>query len=718
MNRLVCTLSSLFLFASASVAQEIDDSSYESLFKAAYQSEKQLSYQALDAIIQFNGLDLIPFIYQPYQKTEGEAYNARHMAASNARNIAERLFRAGRIDEGIAFLTEMLPPQAPDEGMLACGYVSESLLEQKRFDEAWQIATSGPPQEQLRNVAQYIQRTIAKNYYEKEPSGAAWIPHLPPYVPNKEDAEIYRAEANRAFEYLQKLTGQVADDQQRTFFKYVVADALAALGRSDEAYALVENEADPSNVLRTILKERRENGTQEEVDQWFQKVRKLYDGGKIRGGIDWPAATTFIWYCLDAEKYLDAMDAIESHGGRNMGTSGSPDGYFDRIPKLNVETEFRHNSKELIERMIKYHDKVAAAETLGSLGLLGWNNRFQFYPNIVKAQLNLGLVDDALASLRKITCSLEALEALGDIAFYVHKHKTPEEASRIETEAIKIFRNVYEIKRQEMGDYYLVDYYAKLAVRLMKDGEAEKGAQCLKTAFDKAEERHLQTEKEEGRRFNTHSEMGRVCASLISNGFLDEATEIVGRVEEHHVMPGTHLQLAGVWAEAGETEKAKAALRKSLDVFLQNPSLNYGEYSRMATLAGKLNDKELFYEIMNDAIKIAERRTWSRGGGGSEALGIFLRQLAVNGDKEHPLFAQAEKCADSIVDTSTATNYTGDMAWKASLYFSLGISLAMIDDHVGARRVLKKGIDTRRQVRYSQDGFCAPVIEARSYEKR
>ena len=115
------------------------------------------------------------------------------------------------------------------------------------------------------------------------------------------------------------------------------------------------------------------------------------------------------------------------------------------------------------------------------------------------------------------------------------------------------------------------------------------------------------------------------------------------------------------------TSRTPICLKKIQKIFLHVYWLNYIEYSRMATLAGKLNDKDLFYEIMNAAIKVAERRTWRQGGGGSEALGIFLRQLAVYGDKEHPLFAQAEKYADSIVDTSTATNYTGNMAWKASL---------------------------------------------------
>jgi len=183
---------------------------------------------------------------------------------------------------------------------------------------------------------------------------------------------------------------------------------------------------------------------------------------------------------------------------------------------------------------------------------------------------------------------LHTLEALGDIGFYVIKHKTPEEASRMEAEAIEIFRNVDEltstatIRRDGnvigteefyMGDFYLVHYYARMAVRLMQDGEAEKGERYLKAALDKAEEVHETSERREGRRFNSHSTMGIVCGILIEGGFLDEAAEIVRRTEERLAMPDTHLRIAEARAAAGEMEKAKAALRKALDVFLQSPPL-------------------------------------------------------------------------------------------------------------------------------------------------
>jgi len=658
------------------------------------------------------------------------------------------LFRAGHIDEGIAFLKKMLPPQTPAEGMLALGYVSESLLEQKRFEEAWQLADNGPPQERADNIVQYIQRTIAKNYYEKEPSNHAWIPHLPPYIPKKDDAEIYRAEANRALERLKKLLEQNAADQEQVRVvsnqsaevinshaaKNLIAQSLAAVGRSDEAYALVKDEQYPSEILRIILKERCENGTPEEVERWFQKVRKLYDEGKINDG-HVPPETTFIWYCLDAGKYLDAMDAIEGFakrsGGSERGWTGSPDGYFDRIPKHNLETGFRYNSKELLDRMIKYHDKSVDEEGVFVIkGQRIRQNRFKFYSHIVKAQLNLGLVDDALESLRKITSSLEALEALGDIMFYVLKHKTPKEASRIEAAAIKIFKNVGELKSKVtivnngkvvgeeehyMGDYLLVNYYAQLAVRLMKDGEAEKGAKYLKTALDWAEAEQVRQEKKEGRELSS-SQVERVCVALISDGYLDEAAEIADRIEKRYLMPNLHLQIAEKRAAAGETEKAKAALRKAFETlsrvegFFCHP-LDYNTYARMATLAAGFNDKEFFYEIMNAGMKIADRDNWCDSGYRcSGPLSIFARQLAVYGDKEHPLFVQAEKYADGFKE----------MNQKADLYFSLGVSRAMLGDHENARRLLKKGIEARQKDEFKSvsSGFCSAIIEARSYEKQ
>jgi len=43
----------------------------------------------------------------------------------------------------------------------------------------------------------------------------------------------------------------------------------------------------------------------------------------------------------------------------------------------------------------------------------------------------------------------------------------------------------------------------------------------------------------------------------------------------------------------------------------------------------------------------------------------------------------------------------------------------MLGDHENARRLLKKGIEARRQdqLKISSTGYCAAIVEARSYEK-
>jgi|GEM_PF-2285503 len=673
----------LTLPLSAQVAEpidEIDGSSYESLFRAALHDEQSMygmrnpnffANETLDAIATFHQIDLLFTAVSPYQTDQTqsplEQLSARYGSVSLAQSIAERLFRAGRIDDGIAFLQKILPPQDEADGMLAAGYVSESLLEQKRFDLAWQIADSGSSfsLEHADNIRQYILRTLAKNYPEKVSTHYTKIPRLPPYVPNEADAEIYRTEADRALEQLLKLPEKITDDRERGMMtQYVILNALAALGRSDEAYALAENDQIRVSLLRTILKERVQNGTQEEVDQWFQKVRQFYDDGKVSGGFDTPPATTFIWYCLDAGKYLDAMDAIESHGSRDRGIVGSPSGYFGRIPELNVETDFRYNSKELLDRLIKHHEVLVKDP-----GNFGQRNHFQFYQRLIKAQLNLGLLDDALESLRKITSSLEALESLGDIAFYAVKNKEPEEASHIEAAAIGIFQDVEEVKKNDMGNFYLVDFFVRLAVRFMKEGEAEKGAAYLKTALDKAEEVQRRNENESRRRINAYSQMEGICGILVVNDYLDEAAQIAGQIESRYLMPEIHLSIAEKQAEAGEAEKAKSALRKAFEQISQirqffHP-LDYTTYARMASLAVKLEDKELFYEIMNVGMQVAEQQKWYDSGyGSSDALGVFVRQLAVYGDEEHPLFVRAEEAAEGFKE----------MNKKADLYFSLGVS--------------------------------------------
>jgi hypothetical protein len=688
----------MFSLATAPEYQD-DDSSYESLFKTAHRYEQEgtsgwngyfFKDETWDAIIQFDQLDLLLANISPYQedttKSRPEQYSVLRSATSFATSIAERLFRAGRIDEGVVLLKKILPPQESTSGMLCAGYVSESRLEQKHFDLAWQIANNGSLWDRAGNIGRYVQCVMAQA-----------------------DGEMNRAEANRALESLMQLPEQAGEEQQREFIaQSLIPQAMATLGRCKEAYALAKEERFRFELLRIILRERYKNGTQEEVDQWFQVLRKLYDDGKIPGGMDWSPTTSFLWPCLEIGKYLDAMDAIERSPGQR-GIMGAPDGYFDQIPKLNIETGFRYNSKALIDRMIQYHDR-SMNDSSGMLG--GGQNRFQFYPQIIKAQLNLGLVDDAFESFRKITGSLEALESFEDIMFYCIKTMSPEEAEQKETEAAEIFRSIQENKEHEMGDYYLVDYFARMAVRLMKDGEAEKGSLYLKTALSKAEKETLRQEQKAGRRYDSSFSLGTVCGRLIEGGYLDEAVHIADQCEPQYIMPEQRLQIAAKRVAAGEMDEAKQAVRKAFETFSQAktffPPQWQLSYAEMASIAADLGDRELFYEIFDAATKRADRHNWnSIGSFASKAFGDYARNLATFGDKEHPFFIRAEKTGGTFERSRD----------QADLYFSLGVSRAILDDHDNARRLLKKGIEARKNDEFKTLAtFCPAIVEAKSYE--
>ena len=153
----------LFLFAAPALAQEVDDTSYESLFKFAFQLEMQndLSRETLEALVKFDALDLMALVEPPYRrKAPSEMHGPRQRVADETFIVAERLFREKRIDEGVALLKAVLPPQAPDEGMLTAGYVSEALLEQKQFDLAWQIADSGRPLNRIEDNFFFVHERI------------------------------------------------------------------------------------------------------------------------------------------------------------------------------------------------------------------------------------------------------------------------------------------------------------------------------------------------------------------------------------------------------------------------------------------------------------------------------------------------------------------------------------------------------------------------------
>jgi len=124
-------------------------------------------------------------------------------------------------------------------------------------------------------------------------------------------------------------------------------------------------------------------------------------------------------------------------------------------------------------------------------------------------------------------------------------------------------------------------------------------------------------------------------------------------------------------------------------------------------VAVKLDDKKFFYEVLNAGMKAFEDKAiYDNPHTTSEALGIFVRQLAAYGDNNHSLFKQAEEVADGFKE----------MYLKADLYFSLGVSRAIHGDHSDARRLLKKGIETQQQSPFWRPTtFCPAVIEARFY---
>ena len=737
----------------------------------AYQLEMQndLSRETLEALVNFNALDLMALVESPYRrKAPSEMHGPRQRVADKTFIVAERLFREKRIDEGIALLKAVLPPQAPDEGMLTAGYVSEALLEQKQFDLAWQIADSGRPlnrvednfffvHERIDNINRYIQRTVAQTFQDKDERST--LPTLailtadsshfnlknnmslpdrerlfPPLVLNEEDKELYRKEAHRALEHLLTLPQQATDARVRTRVDmFYIPLGLAAMGYSKEAFEFAD-EANKPVVMRTILYERRHNGTPEEYEEWFQKLRTLYeeeqasarnDNDRNRQRRTWAATDIFIQYCLDVGKYLVIMDVLENHVGESEAGFGNPDEFFYRMFNLNAQTEYRHNSKELIERMIKHHEKIVAGLADGTRRRTSFSspdNRspVQIYGSILAAQVNLGLIDDALESLRIITNTPDSYTnwhfigfptgALSNIVFYVLKHKTPEEASRIEAAAIEMFKNADGAERRPWEDRHLIDYYHNLAIHLMQDDKAELGAEYLEMALEQAEKEQARREAESEQRLPFSFVESFVWRLAIFGGF-EKAIEFADRLEERILMPQVRLAIAERYERMGETEKAKAALRKAFETIsrVETYIQRDGDHFRgMAMLAIKLEEKALFDEIIETTTEIIEREKWYEGSGHGPGGWVrdFTRQLAVDGDKEHPLFEQAENFADGFEATNASVE----------LYLSLGVSRAMLGDHDTARRLLKQGLSLPQE-RFMSCPLGAAVIEARSYER-
>jgi tetratricopeptide (TPR) repeat protein len=302
---------------------------------------------------------------------------------------------------------------------------------------------------------------------------------------------------------------------------------------------------------------------------------------------------------------------------------------------------------------------------------------------------------------------------LGEIVLYVHTHKTPEEASRIETESIEMFKNVDVANGRKWEDRYLDNYYLNLALRLMQDGKAEMGNRYLKLSLEQAEKEQARREEEAKQRGtplgNTSSSMASLCWRLAISGEIEKAAEIANRYEPRYYMPYVHLAVAEKYVAAGEPEKAKKALKKAVEIIPKIDVFYPGlqdDFEKMAKFAVEFDDKKGFYEIMDIAIKIGEKEKWFDESGWM--LRKFIRHLAEYGDKDHPLFEQTEKYADGFKDGSH----------RAEIYLSLGVSRAMLGDHDNARRLLKKGLDQPLEQYRTRGAFCAAIIEARSYENK
>jgi hypothetical protein len=114
---------------------------------------------------------------------------------------------------------------------------------------------------------------------------------------------------------------------------------------------------------------------------------------------------------------------------------------------------------------------------------------------------------------------------------------------------------------------------------------------------------------------------------------------------------------------------------------------------------------------MNAGMEVADRENWNEGchWSTSQGLSAFTRQLAEYGDGEHPLFAQAELIADAFPEAGQ----------RFEIYFSLGVSRAILGDHDNARRLLRQGIEASRQGRIGIiPALGAGIVAAWSHEQR
>ena len=745
---------------------EIDNSSYESLFKAASQirqieSERvriiggvglQLPNDRFwDTVVALDMLDL-PFVEifthqeEVASPVRGQGHlifsipedqvipSDRRIAVMFAPGVAERLFYAGRIDDGVAFLTKLLPPRDETDGMLVTGFVSEALLEQQQFELAWQIAISGTDWQHTSRIAQYIERTIAKTRYEEQPSGYVSVRvSRSPFIPNEADAEVYWAEALRALDYLKVLVEQTDDENRRASLQSWLSNVMVSVGQYEEALALARH---PTDIASRILRDRIAFGTQEEVDYWYQRLRQLHEG-RTRTH-DW--SHPLISHSVAVGQYLEALDIFEhllDTASRRRDVWSITWRHSLTIAEHNVETNFRYNSQEVLDRLVEIYDRAVADMGVGLINTFNLPDPYPFFSNVVKAQLNLDLVDDALVSFRKLDRFL-AVREIRDTGnrfanvlseFLVYSiNLPPEEAGRVEARAVEVFRNSRELfyndrirrnDRRPVNVSFLIDAYTQAAIRLARAGNTDN--HYLETAVQIAKEETLRQSEEADAPFYSN-DLTKICERLIYGGFIDEALHIVDRFEGEFVLPVVHVLIAQHWATAGEADKAEQAIRQALETFAQvQVPLRWQEcYGQIATIAVDLGNKELFYEILNTAMELTEKEAWipareltagwfnnrrtpdglppNRVFSGGQVpdwfgsyshwwnnpFGIFAHGLAIFGDGEHPFFAWAEE----IADEGGRSGFS-----RVNLLASLGVSRAMLGDHENARRLLKKKME-------------------------
>ena len=672
----------ILLFPSVAAAQwellglqprvRVDNSSYEALLKQVIELEKASevfglpSSRTIDALVKHHMFDVAVEALSPQR--DGV------MQAVFVRQVAGGMIEAGQVEEGLDVYRRLMPSGSLDGDLGSIDHLGTVFVYSQQYDAALRFVDSIPHQN-TRSGFLYaaVSNIVGRRSVQR----------------NLTAMETEMAHKQAAL-FMERLLQERGGGE---LVAYHISEALAFMGRSDEAYQIAKNEGKRDRLLKIlcmIADERDAGGHHEEAEKWYQKAREEFYNDDGTPNLDHGYSLGYICLCITLGKYEEALDLSQQINSRNGGTLGFN---LERVARANVETSFRHHSETLTKRMIEISDQIHT-------GL----NRSATLTGIAHAQVRLGLFDDAMSTLARMGV-FHAPNAFSVILADLIASELPEKATEFESGMLALM----ESSEDSFRYMKIVEAYAMCSALLFDRGMTEEGTRYWNKTIDRIISTSEDLEQRHARIWHLEQvwHLEQAAAPMIRSGHLEPVLEVLHRFDARYPLPTAWLMTAEKQVEINQLDAANESLKRGVAALPRidpKAPIHLKLYAQAATIAAALGDKESFDTIVSSGMALMIDNGWHRQSFPltKELLIAFSRSAAKLEIEDHPIYETAETM---VAGFSSAFD-------RSELLCSLAVSWAMLGMHEESLRLLKRAAE-ENVPRFGQ--LAESIIEAKSY---